>query len=94
MTILDRIYREPSALLGAVTALLGILTLTQVLAPELAGAIVTAVGALVALLRYVVTPAAEVVVQRKPGARAAVAGPASSITDGTPVVVRKLLESD
>ena len=90
MTILTRIYREPAALLGAVTAALGILILLEVLAPELAGAIVTLVGALVALLRYVVTPAAEVVVQRKAGDRAATAGAASPLPTGTEVVVRRL----
>lgn len=66
MTILERIYREPAALLGFVTAALGILLLLSVLSPELAGGIVTLVGALVALLRYVVTPSAEVIAQHRP----------------------------
>ena len=92
MTVLERIYREPAALLGFVTAGLGILLLLDALSPELLGAIVTFVGALVGLLRYVVTPAAEVVAQRKPGAHAAVAGPAAYVETGAPVVVRPLLE--
>lgn len=92
MTILERIYREPAALLGFVTSTLGILLLLSILSPELAGGIVTLVGALVALLRYVVTPAAEVVAQRKPGASSATAGPAAYVETGEPVAVRPLLE--
>jgi hypothetical protein len=92
MTILARIYREPAALLALATAVLAVLTgsgaLTTTGAAIALGVITAALGA----LRYVVTPSAEVVVQRKPDAGTAVAGPASHLADGTPVWVRPLVD--
>lgn len=86
MNILTRVYREPAALLGVVTATLGILTLLEVFDPELAGAIFTLVGAAIALLRYVVVPASEVIAQRRPDGDV-VAGPAGTEPSGAPVYV-------
>lgn len=90
MTILTRIYREPAALLALVTAVLAVLTFVGVLDEVGAGVALGVITAAIGALRYVVTPAAEVVVQRKAGDRAATAGPASAIPTGTEVVVRRL----
>lgn len=92
MTITQRITREPAALLGLVTSVTGLLILFGApLTVEQAGGILTFVGALVAALRYLTVPAAEVVAQRRPGARATVAGPAiPTVPDGEPVIVRPL----
>lgn len=87
MTVWQRITREPAALLGVVTATTGLLMLFGVpLTLEQAGGILTFIGALVALLRFVLTPAAEVVAQERPDGEI-VAGPASWIVDGYPVAV-------
>lgn len=90
MTILTRIYREPAALLALVTAVLAVLTFVGVLDEVGAGVALGVITAAIGALRYLVTPAAEVVVQRKAGDRAATAGPASPIPTGTEVVVRRL----
>ncbi len=91
MTILERIQREPAALLGFATAVLGLLNLLDVFSAEVAGAVAIVVGALVALLRYVVTPSNEVVVQRVAD-HGAVAGPAlKSVKTGEPVSLPTVL---
>lgn len=66
-TILERIYREPAALLAFVTAVLAVLTFAGVLDDQGAAIALGLVAAGIGLLRYIVTPAAEVVAQRKPG---------------------------
>lgn len=87
MTLWQRITREPNAILGLVTATTGLLILFGVpLTVEQAGGIFIFVGALVGLVRFIVTPATEVVAQESPSGEI-VAGPASWISDGHPVVV-------
>lgn len=64
----DRILREPALLLGLATAFFGLLTLFDVpLSSEQVGGITVFIGALVALLRFVLVPSSEVVAQQKPG---------------------------
>lgn len=68
MNIINRITREPVLLIGFVTAGLGLLVLFGVdLSKEQIGGIVTFLGTAMALLRAVVTPSSEVIVQEKPG---------------------------
>lgn len=85
-TVLSRIYREPAAVLTFVSAVLTVLVFTEVINAEGAGYAIGGVTALIGLLRYIVTPASEVEVQRKPGLPPT-AGPASDIKTGTPVDV-------
>lgn len=86
--ILARITREPAALLGLVVASTGLAILFGVpLSAEQAGGILTFVGALCGLLRFIVTPSREVAAQRPDPEGPLVAGPASWVTDGAPVVV-------
>lgn len=66
MNILARIYREPAALIAFVTACLAVLTGTGVLTAAGAAVALGVVAAAVGLLRYVVTPAGEVLLQQKP----------------------------
>ena len=69
MTIWQRIAREPNAILGVIVAGYGVLVafgILELTAPQ-AGAVTALGGALVILLRWLVTPASEVVVQQKPG---------------------------
>ncbi len=89
MTLLQRIAREPNAIAGLIAALYGALVAFGVLELTVAqvGACVGVWGAAVAALRWLVTPAAEVVVQRHPDARMPIAGPAAIVTTGTPVNV-------
>lgn len=88
MNLWQRITREPAAILGVVTATTGLLILFGVpLTAEQAGGILGFVGALVVLLRFIVTPSAEVAAQRPDPEGPLVAGPASWVTDGAPVVV-------
>ena len=75
MTIRERIYREPAALLAFVTAILAVLTFTGVLDEQGAAIALGVVAAGIGLLRYLVTPAAEVVAQRKPDVRSSSARP-------------------
>lgn len=87
MNVVRRITREPAALLGVVTATTGLLILFGVnMSIEQAGGILTFAGALVALLRFIVTPKREVVAQEKPTGEI-VAGPASDVVTGAPVAV-------
>lgn len=87
MTIWQRIAREPNALTGVVIALYGVLVAFHVLviSPEQTGALAALGGALVFGLRWLVTPASEVVAQATPDG--VVAGPASVAPTGEPVVV-------
>lgn len=66
MTILERIQREPAALLAFATAVLTVLTATEVLTLNGAAIALGVLTAALGLLRYVVTPAAEVALQVKP----------------------------
>lgn len=87
MTALRRLADEPAAILGLVTATTGILMLFGVpLTTEQAGGILTLAGALMALLRQIVTPNRRVVA-RLDTTGTVVAGPASPITDDTPITV-------
>lgn len=87
MTIFDRIYREPAALIAFATAVLAVLTGTGVLTQAGATIALGVVAAAVGLLRYVVTPSAEVLAQEKPDGQV-VAGAATWVADGRPVDVR------
>lgn len=88
MSPLQRIVREPNALVGAVTALLGVLVLFGIdLSKEQVGGIVLALGAVVVLLRQLVVPASEVLAQVKPGDATPTAGPAANVATGTDVEV-------
>lgn len=79
-----RITREPALLLGVVVAGLGLLVLFGVdLSKEQIGGIVTFLGAVVALLRFLVTPSSEVLVKQTPDGP--VAGAAAAVATGTPV---------
>ena len=88
MNIWQRLTREPNLILGVITAGLSLAVLfgVDISTEQLAG-IGVFVGAVVALLRFVVTPSGEVVAQQKPGEDVPSAGPAAPIEDGTPVVV-------
>lgn len=91
MTIFDRIYREPAALIAFATAVLAVLTGTGVLTQAGATIALGVVAAAVGLLRYVVTPSSEVVVQERlghDGRPHTFAGAAlDTVTTGRPVVV-------
>jgi FtsH-binding integral membrane protein len=85
-TPLRRITREPALALGVVVAGLGLLVLFGVhLSKEQIGGIVTFLGAVVALLRFLLTPSSEVVVQQTPDGP--VAGAAAEVATGAPVAV-------
>lgn len=87
MSPLVRLLREPALILGLVTAGLSLALVFGVdLSTEQVGAIGIFVGAAIALLRFLTTPSSEVVVQQKPG-EVPVAGPASEVVNGTPLVV-------
>lgn len=88
MTLLQRIAREPNAIAGLLAALYGALVAFGVLELTVAqvGACVGVWGALVAALRWLVTPAAEVLVQLRPSDDQPVAGPASMWETGRPVL--------
>lgn len=85
-TPLRRVTREPALLLGVVVAGLGLLVLFGVdLSKEQIGGIVTFLGAVVALLRFVLTPSSEVIAQQTPDGP--VAGAATEVATGVPVAV-------
>lgn len=68
MTLTQRLTREPALILGLVTSTTGLLILFGIdLTAEQAGGILTFIGALVALLRFIVTPTSEVLAQEQPG---------------------------
>jgi hypothetical protein len=86
MTIVQRISREPNLILGVVTAGLALLVLFGVdLSKDQMAGIGIFLGALFALVRFITTPAAEVVVQEKPSGQL-VAGQAADATTGAPVI--------
>lgn len=87
MNVWQRLTREPAVVLAVVVAALNLAVLfgLELSADQLA-AIGVLVGAVIALIRYVTTPAAEVVAQQKPGGPV-VAGQAANVDDGTPVHV-------
>lgn len=88
MNAWQRITREPNLILGVLVSGLGLAVLfgVQLSDEQLAGIVVFA-GAVVALVRFVTTPAGEVAAQLKPGEAVAVAGPAAAEVAGTPVTV-------
>lgn len=84
--ILVKIVREPALVTGVVTAALGLAVLFGIdITKEQVGGIVVFLGAVMALVRFLVTPAAEVAVQVKDGQ--AIAGAASTEPTGTPLTV-------
>ncbi len=93
MTIWQRIAREPNLILGVLTAGLSLAVLFGVdLTVEQLAGIGTFLGALVALVRFVSTPAAEVVAQQAPGQVVPTAGPAlEGVDNGAAVYVHQIL---
>lgn len=89
MSLLQRIAREPNAILGVIVAAYGLLVAFDVLelTAQQVGAATAFGGALVFLLRWLVTPAAEVIAQQKPGDDLATAGAAAHVPTGTKVGV-------
>lgn len=88
MTLVQRLVREPNLILGLLTAGLSLLVLFGVnLTGEQMAGIGLFVGALVSLIRFVTTPAAEVAAQVDPATGDASAGPAANVENGTPVNV-------
>lgn len=89
MTILQRIAREPNAIGGLIVATYGVLVAFDVLVLTATqfGAVTAMGGAGVFALRWLVIPASDVVVQQRPDQAEPVAGPASTIDDGEPVLV-------
>lgn len=89
MSLLQRIAREPNAILGVIVGGYGLLVAFNVLelTAQQVGAVTAFGGALVILLRWLVTPAAEVIAQQKPGDDLATAGAAAAVPTGTPVGV-------
>ena len=88
MTLLHRIAREPNAITGLLVGAYGLAVafgLFELTAPQV-GAVTAFGGALVFALRWLVTPANEVVVQHKPGNVTQTAGPAApKVPTGEPV---------
>lgn len=89
MTILQRIAREPVAIAGVLLGLYGVSVAFDWIefTDQQFGAITTLGGAIVFAIRWLTTPSSEVVVQQKSDETAPVAGPASSLDNGTPVEV-------
>lgn len=94
MTILQRIAREPVAVAGvaisvySVLVAFGLVELTDVQTGALGGL----GGALVFALRWLVTPASEVVAQKTPGQVIPTAGPAlENVPNGDAVYVHSIL---
>lgn len=83
--VVQRLVREPNAVLGFIGAVLNLAVLFgwDLSAEQIAGVNV-AFAALVILVRQVVTPWQDVVARRLPG-EATEAGPAASVPTGTPV---------
>ncbi|WP_210651358.1 hypothetical protein [Nocardioides sp. SYSU D00065] len=89
MSLIQRIAREPNAVAGVIAAAYGLLVAFEVLAltVQQVGACVAFWGALVILLRWLVAPAAEVMVQRRPQDPTPIAGAAALEPTGAPVLV-------
>lgn len=87
MTIWQRIAREPNAIAGVLVGAYGLLVAFDVivLTATQFGAVTAFGGAVVFLLRWLVTPAGEVVVQQKPDEVVQTAGPAAEVATGAPV---------
>lgn len=94
MTILQRIAREPNAVVGLIVGIYGVLVAFDILsltAPQV-GALTALGGAAVFALRWLVTPANEVVAQKQPGQIFPTAGPALKGADnGDAVHVSRIL---
>lgn len=91
MTLVQRLSREPNLILGVVVAGLSLLVLFGVdLSTEQMAGIGVFLGAVIALVRFITTPAGEVAAQLKPGNTVPEAGPAAVVPDGTPVSVEVL----
>ena len=85
--MLDRLVREKALILGVIVAAFGLLVAFGVdLTEAQIGAAVTFVGAVVALLRFAVTPSREVLAQVKPSGEV-VAGQASAVETGASIPV-------
>lgn len=94
MTIWQRIAREPNAIAGVILAVYGLLVAFEVLVLTATqfGAVTGFGGAVVILLRWLTTPAAEVVAQKAPDQVVPVAGPAlEGVENGSAVHVREIL---
>lgn len=90
MNLLHRIAREPNAVTGLLVGAYGLAVafgLFELSATQI-GAVTAFGGALVFALRWLVTPAAEVVVQQKPDEVTQTAGPASDVETGAPVYAK------
>jgi hypothetical protein len=88
VTVIQRITREPNLILGVVTAGLSLAVIFGVdLSAEQVASVGVFIGAIVALVRFITTPADEVAAQITPGNTEAKAGPAAKVADGTPVEV-------
>jgi len=93
MSLLARLVREPALIVGVITAVFGLLAVFGVdLTKQQIGAVVTLAGAVMALLRFVLTPSSEVVAQVRDGV--VVAGPAAVEPTGTEVVQPGLGDGD
>lgn len=90
MSLVQRLTREPNLILGVVVTGLSLLVLFGVdLTGEQMAGIGVFLGAVIALVRFVTTPASEVVAQQKPGEDVPTAGPAADEPDGVPVVIAR-----
>lgn len=89
MTLLERIARNPIAIVGLGTALYGVLVAFGVLDLTAAqtGSLTTLAGAVFFALRWFTTPASEVMIQRRPGDPMPIAGAASMYETGSPVLI-------
>lgn len=90
MTLLNRVAREPVAIAGVLIALYSLSVAFDIvtLTPEQYGAVGGFLGAVVFFLRWLTTPSAEVVVQKKPDEVTQIAGPAADVETGAPVHTR------
>lgn len=83
---LRRITREPALILGVLVAAFGVLVAFGIdLSREQIGAVGVFAGAVMALLRFMLTPSSEVIAQQTPDGP--VAGEAAAVTTGSPVAV-------
>lgn len=88
MNPLARLAREPNLITGLVVAGIGLAVAFGVHITDVqTAALLLFLGAVIALIRFLTTPTAEVVAHTDDNG-GAVAGPASPITDGAPVVVK------
>lgn len=90
MSLVQRVVREPNLILGVVVAFFGVLVAFGVdLTENQTAALLLFLGAVIALVRFLTTPASEVVAQQKPGESVPTAGPAADQPDGVPVVIAR-----